>query len=385
MVFGLGYLVKAIMFPLSLLFLAVTLFAVRDLRLAIPRVLAAFLVLLLFSIPYIAVVSASKGEVAISSAGAFTYAKHVNGVPFSHWQGEAPGSGTPLHPSRKIFEAPPVYEFGTPIGGTYPISYDPAYWYEGLEIHFDLEQQIQALLSSIITYYEIFVGLYGSLLVGLILFYLMSRQPEWRLTNLLSDWGLAFIALPVFMFYAIVLVAERYIGVFVALFLAVLLANVRLIDTVNNRRIAAALSAIIIAFTVANILVFNLSGYRDFSISRNAQTTATVQPGPPSWPGEVAEELNRLGIEQGDRVGVIGYGFESFWARLAGVQIVAEMLTQDSAAFWLADPALQSEVLQTFAGTGVNAVVAESVPDYAFMNGWHQVDESNYYIYLLAQ
>ena len=209
LVLGLSYLAKAIMFPVSFLFLVITFFAVRDVRLAIPRVLAALLVMLLFSVPYIAVISASKGAFAVSGAGTFTYAKHVNGVPFSHWQGETPGNGTPLHPSRKIFEAPPIYEFGTPIGGTYPIGYDPSYWYEGLEIYFDLEQQIEALLASFLFYYEIFAGLFGALVFGLILMYLMGRQPVWQLTGLLSDWGLVFIALTVFMFYAIVLVNGR--------------------------------------------------------------------------------------------------------------------------------------------------------------------------------
>jgi hypothetical protein len=70
-------------------------------------------------------------------------------------------------------------------------------------------------------------------------------------------------------------------------------------------------------------------------------------------------------VEQGDKVAVIGYGFGSFWARLARVQIVAEMLGWQADDFWLGDPALQSEVVQAFAGTGARAIVAEKVPSYA--------------------
>ena len=383
LVLGLGYLAKAIMFPVSFLFLAAALFSVRDIRLAIPRVLVAFFVFLLISVPYIAVVSASEGKYTISGSGTFAYAKHVNGVPFAHWQGETPGSGTPVHPSRKIFEAPPVYEFATPIGGTYPIGYDPSYWYEGLEIYFNLEQQLQALLNSFLFYFDVFAGLFGVILFGLILLYLMNRQPEWRPADVLSDWGLAFVSLAVFAFYAVVLVAGRYIGVFVVLFFANLLANLRLPDSKNSRRIATAISIIIIIFLLGNILVFTLSGYSDYSNAQNDQPSTNAQLGPPKWPGEVAEELNRLGIKAGDSVGVIGYAFDSYWARLARVQIVAELWEQDADTFWLGDLALQAEVIQAFAGSGAKAVVAEAVPAFADLGSWQQVGDTNYFIYII--
>jgi hypothetical protein len=106
---------------------------------------------------------------------------------------------------------------------------------------------------------------------------------------------------------------------------------------------------------------------------------------PPSWPGEVAESLHQLGIKEGDEVGVIGYGFDSFWARLARVQIVAELLEQDADSFWYGDPVLKAEVTQAFAGAGVKAIVAESVPAHVFLNGWNQVGDSNYYIFLTSE
>jgi 4-amino-4-deoxy-L-arabinose transferase-like glycosyltransferase len=384
-VLSLGYLAKAIMFPVSVLFLAAALFAVRDLRLSIPRVLVAFLVFLVICMPYIAALTASKGEFGASGAGTFTYAKHVNGVPFAHWQGETPGNGTPLHPSRKIFEAPPIYEFGTPIGGTYPIGYDPSYWYAGLEVYFNLEQQVEALLGSFFIYFDVFSVLFGGLVFGLIMLYLMSRQPTWRLSDILSDWGLLFIALVVLTFYAVVLVVGRYIGAFVVLFFAVLLANVRLPDSATNKKFASAIAIVAIIFALGSVLVFTLSGYGDFSSVQSTNSSTTAQAGPPGWPGEVSEELLQLGIKQNDKVGVIGYGFDSYWARLARVKIVAELPAKDAARFWLGDPALQDDVMETFAGTGAQAVVAEYVPQYASLgNGWHQVGKSNYYIYFFA-
>jgi hypothetical protein len=84
-------------------------------------------------------------------------------------------------------------------------------------------------------------------------------------------------------------------------------------------------------------------------------------------------------------VAIIGYGFDSFWARLARVRIVAEMLGHQAGDFWLGSEALQQEVLRAFASTGASAIVAEYVPDYARLNGWHQVGNSNYYIYVFTE
>jgi hypothetical protein len=82
-------------------------------------------------------------------------------------------------------------------------------------------------------------------------------------------------------------------------------------------------------------------------------------------------------------VAIIGYGFDAYWARLARVKIVAEMLDWQADDFWLGDPMFQSRVLHVFASTGAKAVVAENVPSYASLIGWHRVGESNYFIYIL--
>jgi hypothetical protein len=84
-------------------------------------------------------------------------------------------------------------------------------------------------------------------------------------------------------------------------------------------------------------------------------------------------------------VAVIGYGVGSFWARLARVQIVAEMLGWQADDFWLGDSALQSDVLQAFANTGAEAIVAENVPSYASLTGWHRIGNTSYYVYIFSR
>jgi hypothetical protein len=100
---------------------------------------------------------------------------------------------------------------------------------------------------------------------------------------------------------------------------------------------------------------------------------------------EVAETLWQMGVGPGGTVGVIGYAYDSFWARLARVRIVAELVDWEGNPFWYGDAALQQDVLRAFAGSGVCAVVAEYAPADAVLPGWEQVGASSYYVYPLPE
>jgi len=384
MVLGLAYLTKAAMFPLSLIVLAVSLFSMEGSRRAFPRVVVAFLIFLLFSAPFVWAISTAKGSLTFGDAGTLTYVRYVNGVPYPHWQGETVGSGIPEHPSRKILEDPPIYEFGTPIGGTYPIGYDPSYWYEGVEPYVDVGQQMQLLLTSALFYFDLFLRQLGVLVVATLILYWMGPHRRPKVVYLVRGGGLAIVALAAFGIYALVYAEARYVGVFVVLLWADLIANLSLPESQTFRRLASGLGALTVVFLLLNLAAFELQGFSALSSRRNEQQGSS-EGAPPSWPGEVAEELYRLGVEPGDQVAVIGYGFSSFWARLARVQIVAEMLEWQADPFWLGNPDFQSEVIQAFASTGAEAIIAEEVPGYATLTGWHKVGSSNYYVYTLAQ
>jgi hypothetical protein len=382
-VLALGYLAKAAMFPLAFAFLGVSLFSVGNLRRAMPLTLVALVFFLLIGGPLVAALSTVKGRPTFSDTGNLMYAWYVNDIPYHHWQGEVPGGGTPKHPTRKIFEVPPIYEFGTPIAGTYPVHYDPSYWYEGVDPHFDLKGQIRVLISSAQFYFDLFFRQQGGLLMGILILYGIGRQRGLQLKCILQQWGLAIVALVAFGMYALVHVQSRYIGAFVVLLWADLLAGIRLPNSQESRRCVALVSAGMLLFVLANIAAFNLEGLNTLTVRDKGP--GSQEASPPRWPGEVAEELHQLGVRPGDKVAVIGYAFDSYWARLARVKIVAEMLDWQADPFWLGEPSLQSRALQAFANTGAKAVVAERVPAYAHPTHWHRVGNSNYYIRLLAQ
>jgi len=148
-VLGFGYLSKAAMFPLAFFFLLVGTLSVGNIQQALTRLLVALLTFTLISAPFIVALSTTKGRLTYSDTGKLSYVWYVNPssrvIPNNHWQGGPPGFGQPKHPTRKILNNPPVFEFITPIGGTYPPWTDPSYWYEGLTIRFSLNKQIQRI------------------------------------------------------------------------------------------------------------------------------------------------------------------------------------------------------------------------------------------------
>ncbi|MGH2524604.1 MAG: hypothetical protein ACRDH2_19025, partial [Anaerolineales bacterium] len=168
---------------------------------------------------------------------------------------------------------------------------------------------------------------------------------------------------------------------FVTLLWGDLLANVRLPEVPVKQRLAAWLSGAMLVFLLISIVAFNLEGLNTL-VGGEAAAPGDNQPAlAPSWPGEVAEELHRLGIQAGDSVAVIGYGFDAFWARLARVRIVAELLDTQAGLFWAGDAATQAQVIDAFAASGAQAIVAEDAPSYAVLPHWHRVGDTNYYIY----
>ena len=142
-VLGFGYLAKAPVFPLSFLFLAVAWILAGDWRRATPRVLAATVVLLAVSSPWIVALSRAKGHFTFGDSGKNNYVFLINHVP-PRWYSEDLGTagGHYLHPVRKTFDAPPVYEFAAPIRGTIPVWYDPSYWADGAMPRVSLKKEL---------------------------------------------------------------------------------------------------------------------------------------------------------------------------------------------------------------------------------------------------
>ena len=295
---SLGYLSKAIIFPLSFFciaigFAAILNFCRENFRRALVSTIAAIVVFAATSLPFILALSHFKGRFTYSEVGKLNYVWLVNPgsfiVPDRHWQGGPEGFGSPAHSTRQILEAPAVYEFASPIAGTYPPWFDPSYWFEGIKFKFDLRRQIVVLLKNMQFYLVTFLagGVFGY-------FVLISLTGNKRICfwELRRNWRLLLPAVAGLAAYAVDTDLElnyfseqpdtRYIGVFIVLLFAGAFASIRLPSTVEAK-------ALLSGFTIATIV--GVGSVLCFSVLLQAK--ASLAGGP--LYAQVAEGLREFG------------------------------------------------------------------------------------------
>ena len=377
---GLGFLAKSVMFLLTPVFLIAAMLAVRNVRRALPRVAVAVVLFLVVAGPFIFAMSRSKGGFTTGRSGRLNYLWAINHVTNTHWQGDEPGTGTPKHSTRKIFDNPPAFEFSEPVGGTYPVWYDPTYWYEGSVSHFDLGKQLRVFVGGIASYYELLQnrGINYGLLIGLIALYILSGRGRLLVYDLIDQWSLIVPAIAGLGLYALVNVQGRYVASFMVLLWLALLMAVRVQDTQSARRFARSISIVLIAAIVVTTVA---SSSREIGLTLSQLVRGENQKAHEQW--QVAEGLREKGVVPSDKVAFIGDSFRVFWAHLLGARVVAEIKRERVIDFWQASPAVKSDVINAFARTGVKAVVTEKPPVGMDLSGWQKIRETDYYVYLL--
>jgi hypothetical protein len=364
-VLGFAYLAKAVMFPLAFVFLMLSVFSIGNLRKALSRTIIALIIFLSVTSPFIIAISYAKGRFTFGESGKYNYWVHVNFKKPTHWTGAPPGSGTPSHPPRLIFNVPKIYEFGTPIGGTYPLWYDPSYWYDGIKFTFYPEKQLQATKTVIKMYYEIFYHQYRVLIFGSIIFYLMGRRRWLLVKDIAEHWTLFVPAFSALGIYCLVAADYRYVGPFIVLLWLGVFSSIRLPDSKESERLLRYIVIII-------VLVTMISTTRHLTADENPSTDM-------HW--QVANLLTQLGVSPGDKVASIGHSHAHFWARLAKVRIVAEIPSEEAFNFWKANSETQLKVVETFGRTGAKAIITNIMPDDISPIDWQKIGNSNYYIY----
>lgn len=380
-VLGLGYLTKSFMLQLTFVFLGMSLLAVGNFQKAIPRVLVALLIFLLIQAPFIFALSMVHGRLTFRDSGPLHTAFNLNRIPYANWQGEPPGNGTPVHPTRKILDLPAIYEFGSPIGGTYPPWHDPIYWNEGVIPHFDLGNDIRLLQSNIEVYFDTFFRSGGSLVVGCLVLYLIAGRRYSIIKDIAEHWTLLIPAIAIL--GAIPLTAEiekTHVGPFVVILWLGLYSGLRLVDSPEVRGLVAK----VITATVIVILITTA-----FPITLQASSSARelIRGRYKPWgyeQGQVAAGLHQMGLQPGDSVVFMGNGFHNSWARLARVRIVAELPASEVNNFWAADDFVKAKVIKVFAGTGAKAIITERVPGIISNRDWHVIGDTNYFVYLFT-
>ncbi len=318
---GLGYIAKAPFFVYSFVCIGILIVLAFFQRLTPARAAVAFAAFALTAAPYIAFLSHEKGRITYGDSGKYNVAWMVNGVPYYDWQGGPDGGGTPLHPTRKLADNPPIYEFATPVIGTYPPWYDPIYWNQGVRIRYRAADFLHALARNARLYLYISHHRQTPLLCGLIIFLLLAAGASVFAREARRFWPLlAFAVFPFFM-YAPVHVDARFLGPFFVLLWTGLFASAILALRGVRASVIYAVAGTVACMMLVEAAVVSgpthpIGGLQDQAAGLRSQN--------PSW--DIAEALTANGVHADERAAIVGNEFPYFWARLARVRIVAEVL-----------------------------------------------------------
>ena len=117
----------------------------------------------------------------------------------------------PVHPTRKVSDHPEIYEFAAKDMGTYPASFDPTYWYEGVTPHLNFKVQGKVLVYNLIQESQIIVESGAELVCAAIILALLCGYRRWAggFAQLWFIWAPGVIALVMF---ALVHIEIRFLG-----------------------------------------------------------------------------------------------------------------------------------------------------------------------------
>jgi hypothetical protein len=376
-----GYLAKAAMFPISLAFLTVAAVISLRSRKAAVAFAAAPLCFSLIAGAWIAALSHSTGRYTFGDAGTLNFRWEVaDRENPAEWGGQTEKDEHLVHPPRQISLNPPVYEFATPVAGTFPLWYGSSYWLEGYKFHFSKAGQLRVLHEGY-NNYRAMLDNQKEYLALLFLLIIVQGALINYFKSLLRQWVLWIPAIAALGLYLVVRVEPRYVAAFLvmlwmSLFVAVQLPRNDLIQRFAQWAVIAA-----VLTTSVNLLH---EGFADFhTILRNA----------PSEQSQVAESLRQMGILNGEVLATIGIPRDSYyWARLAGVRVISEIPTPNVNQYWFASPDTQQRVRSLFAQAGAVAIVTDAMPAAerfpqssipVRFPGWERIGSTSYFIFRL--
>ena len=384
LVLGFGYLAKAVMFPLGLVFLAMAVLAGRRSRDRFRNATLATLTFVAIASPFIAAISAAKGRPTFGDSGRLTYAGCIGGVdPWypgdggrlvcigSGWVENIDGpsvaqTGSLRHPPERIFDNPPAYSFGQAITGTYTFWYDPSYWQDGIRGLFDRSTQLQIIGQSLLIYFDLLTTVDLNILVPLLALLFISSDPIRFSTRAAEHWELLVPTATGFILYSLVHTEVRYVAAFAAILWLIAFQGLQFRESRQMRRFVTVTAVAIAVTTLAFDGKIVVDG-----------VLAAKRAVPVYW--QAATAMNDQGAGPGEEIGTVtpeafGTG-GAFVARLARVQIIAQVNQPDR--FWSAPASTQSTVLEAFRKAGAEGVLGWKIPKSA--PGWQRLGQTDYY------
>jgi hypothetical protein len=367
---GFGYLAKTPMLFVALLFFFFAFLALGNKIRAVLCIGVSVISFLLVASPYVLALSRAKGYFTVGDNYKVICGGYIcrGQAIVLHWQGEDPARGVPVHPTRKVFSNPTVYEFGSPIKATYPPWYDPAYWNQGLHgLTFDIHQRVGALGDGLKEYFAIFFRLESWVVVAIFSLIFLGRRRRFLADLIREYWVLLGPVLIVFVGYSLITVRTRYLAGFILLLWMCILASLK---APQEERTERATQSITLGVALFSLIMFFTHGFSYILRPTIQDDFVHVQ---------VASHLNERGYVSGEAVGVVGMAFHSYWARLAHLRIVAELPEEEESLFWRSGPDTQAKIIAVFKAAGASCIVAYALPASA-AGKWQKIGDTGYYL-----
>jgi hypothetical protein len=373
---GTGYLMKAILLPLGLVSLAAIPFLnVREgLRGCLARTAVAAVLFALVASPLVIALSLSKGRLTSGDTGKIAYAVMVDRLSRrGQWQGEG-NFGTPKHPVPQVWSNPIVYQFATPVGGTYPPWYDGSYWLDGVKTHLDIDGQLDVLKTSVAAYFRMATQQWAFIVVSIILFIGGCRGQSF-FRQLGSTWFCWIAAGAGLFLYSLVLVETRYVASFLVIAGLSCLGGIRLLPEARTRRALIALSLAFAAYSLYGLAARATSNLY----------SSILRPRHEQW--DVAQALVQHGLRPGDGVAtILDHGRGDYWARLAQVKIVEEIPTYEKWKLSTLSLESRAQLIRILQNPGAKAIITMSPgPPSGTGVRWERLGDTEYFFSSLTR
>jgi hypothetical protein len=383
MILGFGYLAKAPMLPIGLVLGGLAFLAAGANGRALLRSSVMLIGFLIVAGPFISMLSHAQKRFTWGDSWKLNYAWYVDHAPRYHWQGGVPAAGVALHPTERIFAQPPVYVFNRG-SATYPVWYDPSYWNEGIRPVFDGKSDLVQIFVNALVYEKIFFHQQAAVLVICIFLFLMGQRGLRAITDIAKYWMLLIPPVAALGMYVLVHVEDRMIAAFDVVLWIAFFAAVRFQNWPETKRVAAW-AVVSVALLTSLMLADSILGE---IASHSVNELLTWNSPAANFQWQVARQLERTGLHSGDKVAwvrpnVFTARQDYSWARLAGMQIIAEVPAGEQDRFWAVSPEQRAKLLRATAATGAVAFIATQVPDRFSESGWKPLGETGYWMFLL--
>jgi hypothetical protein len=251
-----------------------------------------------------------------------------------------------------------IVEFSSQTQGTFPLWYDPYYWFGGEKLRFDLRRQI-AVLGSTLRSYKGMVSLTLELVAGAVVLFIVGRRDAGFARFLRASWLFTW-PVATFLMFALIHVEFRYVAGFWALFWLAIYGA--LAARVTRR------AAVVVCVMVGGALMVHFMAAARTHIATDLELSKRLDY------VAVADSLRNLGVRSGDRLAVVGFPFNPLYAHYAGMRLVAAIPATDDV--WNMRAEEWKAVGERLTEIGVKAVVTTNRPHNSATANWHDVNVS---------